>query len=121
VVDGNDVLACYAAMKTAHERARAGDGPTLIECKTYRFLPHTSDDDDKTYRTREEVEQAKAKDPLVRFGAYLREHDVLDEAGDERLRAETKAEIDEAIQAAWDAPDPEPETALRHVFDEGEA
>ncbi len=58
VVDGNDVLACYGAMKDAHERARAGEGPTLIECKTYRFLPHTSDDDDRTYRSREEVEEA---------------------------------------------------------------
>ncbi len=48
VVDGNDVLACYGAMKRAHERARAGEGPTLIECKTYRFMPHTSDDDDKS-------------------------------------------------------------------------
>ena len=48
VVDGSDVLACYAAAAEAHERARAGEGPTLIECKTYRYLPHTSDDDDKT-------------------------------------------------------------------------
>ena len=59
VVDGNDVLACYGAMKEAHERARAGEGPTLIECKTYRFLGHTSDDDDKTYRPRDEVEEAR--------------------------------------------------------------
>src|ERR687898_947399 len=120
VVDGNDVLACFGAMKTAHERARAGEGPTLIECKTYRFMPHTSDDDDKSYRTREEVEQAKARDPLVQFGAYLREHDVIDDGTDGRLRAEAKAEIDEAIRAAWDAPDPEPDTALRHLFFEEE-
>src|SRR5688572_22501666 len=106
-------------MKTAHERARAGEGPTLIECKTYRFLPHTSDDDDKSYRTREEVEEAKARDPLAQFGAYLREHGVLDDVTDERVRAEVKVEIDEAIRAAWDAPDPEPDSALRHVFDEG--
>ncbi|HET9672387.1 MAG TPA: thiamine pyrophosphate-dependent enzyme, partial [Actinomycetota bacterium] len=117
---GNDVLACYGAMKTAHERARAGAGPTLIECKTYRFLPHTSDDDDKTYRPREEVEEAKARDPLVQFGAYLREHGVLDDTAEERLRAEVKEEIDEAIRTAWDAPDPDPESALRHVFREEE-
>jgi 2-oxoisovalerate dehydrogenase E1 component alpha subunit len=120
VVDGNDVLACYGAMKAAHERARAGEGPTLIECKTYRFMPHTSDDDDKTYRTREEVERAKARDPLVQFGAYLREHGVLDDAGDERIRSEVKDEIDEAIRAAWEAADPEPDSALRHVFQEDE-
>jgi 2-oxoisovalerate dehydrogenase E1 component alpha subunit len=118
VVDGNDVLACYGAMKTAHERARAGEGPTLIECKTYRFMPHTSDDDDKSYRTREEVEEARAKDPLVRFGEYLREHDLLDDQRDESLRAETKEEIEEAIKAAWDASDPDPDTALLHVFQE---
>jgi 2-oxoisovalerate dehydrogenase E1 component alpha subunit len=120
VVDGNDVLACYGAMKTAHERARAGEGPTLIECKTYRFLPHTSDDDDKTYRTREEVEQAKARDPLVQFASYLREHGVLDDETEERIRAEVKTEIDEAIRTAWEAPDPEPDSALRHVFREDE-
>jgi 2-oxoisovalerate dehydrogenase E1 component alpha subunit len=117
-VDGNDVLACYGAMKTAHERARAGEGPTLIECKTYRFMPHTSDDDDKSYRTREEVEEARAKDPVVQFGGYLRQHDLLDDQKDQALRAETKEEIEEAIKAAWDAPDPDPDTALRHVFQE---
>jgi 2-oxoisovalerate dehydrogenase E1 component alpha subunit len=107
-------------MKTAHERARAGEGPTLIECKTYRFMPHTSDDDDKSYRSRDEVEQAKARDPLRQFGAYLREHDLLDDEKDDALRAEVKEEIDEAIRAAWDAPDPDPDTALRHVFHEEE-
>jgi 2-oxoisovalerate dehydrogenase E1 component alpha subunit len=90
----------------------------LIECKTYRFLPHTSDDDDKTYRSREEVEEAKAKDPVARFTAYLREHEVLDDEAEERIRAEVKAEIDEAIRTAWEAPDPDPESALRHVFHE---
>ncbi len=79
VVDGNDVLACYGAMKQAHDRARAGEGPTLIECKTYRFQPHTSDDDDRSYRSREEVEEARHHDPLVEFGKYLAEHEILDD------------------------------------------
>jgi len=118
VVDGNDVLACYGAMRAAHERARAGEGPTLIECKTYRFLGHTSDDDDKTYRTRDEVDEARHHDPLQRFGEYLRTHDLLDDVGAEALRSEVKAEIDEAIASAWEAPDPAPRSALRHVFDE---
>src|ERR1051325_3995165 len=74
VVDGNDPLACYAAMKEAHDRAREGGGPTLIECKTYRYFPHTSDDDDKSYRTREEVEEARTHDPIVGFERYLGEH-----------------------------------------------
>ena len=119
--DGNDVLACYAAMKAAHERARAGEGPTLIECKTYRFLPHTSDDDDKTYRSREEVDEARHHDPIVEFAGYLAEQGVLDEAGQEALRAEVKAGIDVDIAAAWEAPDPDPSTALRHVFAEPDA
>ena len=118
VVDGNDVLACYEAMKQAHERARAGEGPTLIECKTYRFLGHTSDDDDKTYRSRDEVEQARHRDPLQVFGAYLRTSGLVDDVGAEELRAEVKREIDEALAAAWEAPDPEPTSALRHVFAE---
>jgi 2-oxoisovalerate dehydrogenase E1 component alpha subunit len=116
VVDGNDVLACYAAMKEAHDRARAGDGPTLIECKTYRFLGHTSDDDDKTYRSRDEVEEARNHDPLQVFGGYLRDSGVLDDAGAEQMRAAVRSEIEAALSAAWDARDPEPESALRHVF-----
>ena len=72
VVDGNDVLACYGAMKLAEERARAGEGPTLIEAKTYRFQPHTSDDDDRTYRSREEVEEARRHDPLLGFSTHLK-------------------------------------------------
>jgi 2-oxoisovalerate dehydrogenase E1 component alpha subunit len=118
VVDGNDVLACYAAMKTAHERARSGGGPTLIEAKTYRFLGHTSDDDDKTYRPRDEVEEARHHDPLERFATHLRETSVLAEPAAEALRIEVKEEVDVAIAAAWEAPDPLPESALRHVFAE---
>ena len=118
VVDGNDVLACYAAMKEAHDRARAGEGPTLIECKTYRFLGHTSDDDDKTYRTRDEVAEARHHDPVETFAAYLAEHGVIDTHGTDELRAEVKEEIDVAIATAWDAPDPAPESAMRHVFAE---
>jgi 2-oxoisovalerate dehydrogenase E1 component alpha subunit len=121
VVDGNDVLACYAAMKHAHDRARAGEGPTLIECKTYRFLGHTSDDDDKTYRTRDEVAEARHHDPVEVFAAYLTEHGVIDTHGTDELRAEVKEEIDVAIATAWDAPDPAPGSAIRHVFaEEGE-
>ena len=118
VVDGNDVLACYGAMKDAHERARAGDGPTLIECKTYRFLGHTSDDDDKTYRPRDEVERARTNDPVHVFGEYLRTNDIMDDVGAEELRTQIKDEIDHALAEAWEAADPTPGSALRHVFHE---
>ncbi|MEO8292401.1 MAG: thiamine pyrophosphate-dependent dehydrogenase E1 component subunit alpha [Actinomycetota bacterium] len=119
VVDGSDVLACYAAMQTAHERARTGGGPTLIECKTYRYLPHTSDDDDKSYRSREEVEEAHHHDPIDLFAAYLIEQEILDEPAIAAMHAEVKADIERQIALAWDAPDPEPASALLHVFAEG--
>jgi 2-oxoisovalerate dehydrogenase E1 component alpha subunit len=118
VVDGSDVLACYAAMKTAHERARAGGGPTLIECKTYRYLPHTSDDDDKSYRSREEVEEAHHHDPIDVFATYLRDQGIAEDAALEAMRDEVKTDIDRQITLAWEAPDPEPASALRHVFAE---
>jgi 2-oxoisovalerate dehydrogenase E1 component alpha subunit len=119
VVDGNDVLACFAAMKEAHDRARRGDGPTLIECKTYRFLPHTSDDDDKTYRSRAEVEEHKHHDPIDRFSTYLIEQGMLGHDRVEAVRDEVKAEVEAAITAAaWEAPDPDPATTMRHVFAE---
>jgi 2-oxoisovalerate dehydrogenase E1 component alpha subunit len=116
VVDGSDVLACYEASKQAVEKARSGGGPTLVELKTYRFHPHTSDDDDRTYRTREEVEEAKRNDSILVFGSYLKDQGILDDDGIEKLRAEVKAEVDAEVDAAWNAPDPEPRTALDHVF-----
>jgi 2-oxoisovalerate dehydrogenase E1 component alpha subunit len=116
VVDGNDVLGCYGAMRTAAERARNGEGPTLVEAKTYRFLPHTSDDDDRSYRTREEVERARALDPIGRFAAYLTAHGILDDDGLERVRTTVVAGIEGDIARAWDAPDPDPDGLERHVF-----
>jgi 2-oxoisovalerate dehydrogenase E1 component alpha subunit len=118
-VDGNDVFACYEAMKDAVDRARSGEGPTLIECMTYRFHPHTSDDDDRTYRTREEVEEAKSKDSLIVFAQYLKQAGLMDDEKVESLRVELKAEVDAAVEEAWNAADPEPESAMRHVFSEG--
>ena len=117
-VDGNDVLACYETMKAAVDKARGGGGPTLIECRTYRFFPHTSDDDDRTYRTREEVEEARAKDPILLFGNYLKEHGILDDAKIEETRVELKAEVDRQVDEAWNAADPEPQDAYKNVFAE---
>jgi 2-oxoisovalerate dehydrogenase E1 component subunit alpha len=118
VVDGNDVLDCYGAMRRAVDRARAGDGPTLIEAKTYRFFPHTSDDDDRSYRSREEVEEAKHHDPIHTFEHYLRDAGVLDQPGWEAIAAEIKPEVDRQIDGAWSAPDPEPDTLLQHLYAE---
>jgi 2-oxoisovalerate dehydrogenase E1 component alpha subunit len=115
-VDGNDVLDVYEAASVAFERARRGDGPTLIEARTYRLTAHSSDDDDRRYREREEVELWREKDPIVRFERYLEEGGLLDEECKESLEAEIKAEIDEAVEYAEAAPQADPESAMRGVY-----
>ena len=118
VVDGNDVLACFAAMKEAVARARAGQGPTLIECKTYRFQPHTSDDDDRSYRSREEVEEARRNDPVSLFAGYLTGQGLARDEEIASMAEELKADLDADIDKAWNAADPDPSTLTRHVFRE---
>jgi len=117
-VDGNDLLACYGAMREAVDRARGGGGPTLVECTTYRFMPHTSDDDDHRYRSRQEVEEARRRDPLLGFARYLTDQGLLDESASSRMRAEAEAEVQEAVRRAEAAPDPEPDTLYRNLFAE---
>ena len=82
-VDGNDALAVYAASREATERARAGQGPTLIECVTYRLGVHTTADDPTKYRSDEEVAAWERKDPLTRFRAYLEKKNLLEEGLDQ--------------------------------------
>lgn len=93
VVDGSDVLGCYAAAKEAHDRARRGEGPTLIEARVVRLTSHSSDDDQRRYRDPAEVERLKEQDPIPAFARELRESAILDDAIDEGLRAEVKALI----------------------------
>jgi 2-oxoisovalerate dehydrogenase E1 component alpha subunit len=119
-VDGNDVLAVYRAAKEAVERARSGEGATFIEAKTYRLVPHSSDDDDKRYRTAEAVAEAAKKEPIIRFDATLRKLGVLDDAKEEQINARVKAEVDDATEWAEAQPSPAPEEALRHVYVEDE-
>jgi 2-oxoisovalerate dehydrogenase E1 component len=113
-VDGNDVLEVYGAMAAAVERARRGDGPTLIEAKTYRYYAHTSDDDDKLYRSAEEVELWRRKDPLLVFRQYLVESRLLDEATEQALDDEVNEAVSAAVNEAAAAPDPT--DPLSHVF-----
>src|SRR3712207_843701 len=91
-IDGNDVLAVYETAKEAIDRARRGEGPTLIEAKTYRLTAHSSDDDDRRYREREEIEEWRLKDPIARFERYLQENGLLDEEAKEEMEAQIKAE-----------------------------
>jgi len=116
IVDGNDALDTYGAVHAAVRHARRGDGPTLIECKTYRYLAHTSDDDDRTYRTPQEVEAWRKKDPLRRITQYLIEQRLLSEADEERIEAEVKATVDAGAKAAEAAASPEGRTAYTKVF-----
>ena len=116
VVDGSDPLACYAAAKEAHDRARRGDGPTLIEARVVRMTSHSSDDDQRRYRDPTEVEALKEQDPLARFANQLRGWGLLNDQRDEELRAEAKAEINEASRRAEARPDPDVTTAQRHVY-----
>jgi 2-oxoisovalerate dehydrogenase E1 component alpha subunit len=112
-VDGNDVVACLVVMREAVARARAGDGPTLIEAVTYRIEPHTTADDDTRYRTRDEVERWRGADPIRRIELLLRSSGDWDDAyasESERLAAEATAELRRGICAT--APG-----ALTEVFD----
>ncbi len=117
-VDGNDFFACHEATFQAAERGRRGEGPTLLEFKTYRTVPHSSDDDDRTYRSREEVEDWKRKDPIQRMQAHVLAEGLLTPEEDEALRREVQQEVDEAIGYAEQAPFPTVEDMYRHVYAE---
>jgi 2-oxoisovalerate dehydrogenase E1 component alpha subunit len=118
VVDGGDVLGCYAAAKEAHERARRGDGPTLIEARVVRLTSHSSDDDQRRYRDPAEVEALKERDPIPHFAGELRAAGVLDDERDEAIRSEIKAEVTEASKRAEARPEPSATDAHERVYAE---
>jgi pyruvate dehydrogenase E1 component alpha subunit len=113
-VDGNDVLAVYAASREAVARARAGDGPTLIECVTYRLAMHTTADDPTKYRSEEEVREWERKDPLTRFAEHLKKRNLLPEG----LEAEVDAEITAAVQRFEAVGPADPLSVFGHVYAE---
>ena len=117
-VDGNDVEAIDEAFQAAYERAKAGDGPTLIECKTYRWLGHWTGDP-QPYRSREEVEEWKRKCPIKRYQERLLEEGLF--TGDElnQIEREAQEEADKAAEFALNSPDPDPASLLDDVFYEG--
>ena len=114
-VDGNDVVAVYRAAREAIERARGGEGPTLIECKTYRWYGHSEIDPAK-YRDPEEVEYWKSKDPIPAMERYLDLHGLWSEEWKQEIANQINAEIDQAIAFAESSPYPEPEECLDHVY-----
>jgi pyruvate dehydrogenase E1 component alpha subunit/2-oxoisovalerate dehydrogenase E1 component alpha subunit len=97
--DGNDALAVYATVKEAVDRARAGGGPTLVECLTYRVSAHTSSDDPSRYRDERITEEWKRRDPIARLRTWLMVQGWLEASADEQLRADCDAEVREAIAA----------------------
>ena len=105
-IDGNNILEVYATVKGAADRARAGEGPTFVEARTYRYYAHTSDDDDKLYRTPEEVEMWKRRDPILLLHQYLVEHRLLSEDVEATIEEESVAAVGFAVEAATNAPDP---------------
>jgi len=114
-IDGNDVLAVFETARKAVARARNGQGPTWIECMTYRITGH-SRRDPCNYQPEEERKQALEKEPIRRFASYLLADGAADEAALERIRQEADAEIERAVQSALAAPDPKPEEALKDLF-----
>jgi 2-oxoisovalerate dehydrogenase E1 component alpha subunit len=116
VVDGNDLLAVYDVMAEAVQRAYSGEGPTLVEAKTYRPVPHSSDDDDRSYRTREEVEAWKKKDPILRYRDYLMAEGILTQPTLDEYEIRARREVDEAQARADAAPSPAGEEALGDVY-----
>jgi 2-oxoisovalerate dehydrogenase E1 component alpha subunit len=115
-VDGNDAIATYQAMKEAVDRARQGQGPTLLEAKTYRPVPHSSDDDDRSYRSREEVEEWKKKDPILRMKSYLMGAAFLSEALAQEYEQKAMAEVDDANSFAEQQPFPDVAWGAGPVF-----
>jgi pyruvate dehydrogenase E1 component alpha subunit len=117
-VDGNDVLAVYEAALEAVDRARAGEGPTLIECVTYRMSFHNTTDNPKLYQDEKEWEEARRKDPIERVQKYLSALGMWDEKRAEEMTSAVTAEIDTAIEKATALPAVRPEQLFENVYEQ---
>lgn len=114
--DGSDVLECYRVARDAYDRAARGEGPTLLEFQVPRLGSHSSDDQQERYRTKEEIEADRMRDPLRVFGAYLEGVGLLTETTKKEITDRVRREIDDATDAADRAPLPDPGSGARHVF-----
>jgi len=115
-LDGRDPVTCYHVAKQAVARARSGDGPTLIECLVDRLGAHSSEDDQRRYRTQEELERLEANDCLERFKLKLQEEGILDERGVAEQEDRVREEVTRATRQGLDSPDARPEDALTNVY-----
>jgi pyruvate dehydrogenase E1 component alpha subunit len=118
LVDGNDAFAVYAVMREAVERARRGQGPTLIEAYTYRMGAHTTADDPTKYRDEAELEEWKGRDPLLRLQRYLQHTEQWSDAWEQQMLAECTAEVEQAMEAAAAVPPPSPQDMFRYMYAE---
>ena len=118
-VDGMDLLAVYPAARAAVERARSGEGPSLIEARAYRYMPNTSNDDDTRYRSRKEVEEWRKRDPLARLRAHLLKTGARSEDSLASMERVVSEEVGDAARWAEAQPDAEPADALRHTWADG--
>jgi pyruvate dehydrogenase E1 component alpha subunit len=117
-VDGNDVFAVYQAANEALARARDGNGPTLIECLTYRIGDHTTADDASRYRSREEVEHWKQKDPIERLCKYMEKGGLWNKPYDQAVRADAKEKVEAAVREQEGFSAPDPRDIFRFTFQE---
>lgn len=115
-VDGTDPIAVYEATAQAVERAQSGGGPTLIDARVCRLTAHSSDDDDRRYRSPEEIELARRQDPLDLFRQALQKRQILDNAIEDELRQRATTLVDEAVAFAEASPEPSPDTLRLHVY-----
>jgi 2-oxoisovalerate dehydrogenase E1 component alpha subunit len=115
-IDGLDPVRMYEAVLAAAERARRGEGPTLLEARVHRLTPHSSDDDDRSYRPRDEVEAMKSEDPLSRFHGRLVKQKVLTRDAAETIDAQAREEVEQAVAFATQAPYPPAADAAFPVF-----
>lgn len=118
-VDGQNPLAVYRVVKEAAERARRGEGPSLIETITYRLTAHSSDDDDRQYRSPEDLAEGRANDPIALFKTYLIDQQVAMDEQLEQVNEEIMVLVNEATDYAENAPYAQPEHALKYVYEEG--
>ncbi len=114
-INGNDVLAVYQATQGALQRARSGGGPTLIECKTYRWHGH-SEHDKAFYRTDEELAMWRSRDPIPTFTTFLLERNILTKETLADIEQRAKKVVDDAVDQAESAPDPDPIEAVRDIY-----
>ncbi|KOO52046.1 thiamine pyrophosphate-dependent dehydrogenase E1 component subunit alpha [Viridibacillus arvi] len=117
-VDGKDPIEVYKVVKEAADRARNGEGPSLIETVTYRLTAHSSDDDDRQYRTAEDLAEGRATDPIITFAKYLHEQGILTDALETEINERIMTEVNEATDYAEQAPYAAPEDALKFVYAE---